>query len=143
MVWSLQSFEEEELNIYVAGNFVKDKPRVRAIAQQLESYGHSIVFKWYEVEPRDYGPHNALTDVAAVQAADALIILMDRDRVFRGTWVEYGIAIASHIPCYFIGQVNRDENIFMAHPMHRNIGEFPWASPTQLVSLIRVIREAR
>lgn len=83
--------------------------------------------KWFDVEPKDFGPHNAFADIVGVRKANVLIVLMDEDRQFRGTWCEVGMALAWGKPCYFIGHVNSDRVVFMSHPLIKSfIPEWPF-----------------
>ena len=108
------------MKIYVAGNFAEDRPRCRSIAVELTKFKHEITMQWYDVEPKDFGPHNAFADIAGVRDSDCLVVLMDEDRNFRGTWCEIGMALAWGKPIYFIGHVNQDRVVFMSHPLMKN-----------------------
>ena len=119
------------MKIYVAGNFAKDRPRCRSIAVELVKFKHQITFEWYDVEPKDFGPHNAFLDIAGVRDADVLVVLMDKDRKFGGTWCEVGMAIILDIPIYFIGDVNAGRVVFMSHPLVRSL-RFDWPMPNEV-----------
>ena len=113
------------MNIYVAGNYKEDRSQVEIIARVLEQHGHTITFKWWEtIKP---GVEKAVLDLDGVARADALVVLMENSRNYRGTWCEVGAALISEIPIYFIGDCESDL-IFRQHPLCYDFRtEFPHA----------------
>ncbi len=126
------------LKLYVAGNFAEDRPRCRSIAWQLERLGHVITVKWFDTEQKDFGAHNALIDYRGVRTADALIVLMDQERDFRGTWCEVGAAHVLGKPVYFIGDAYKKANVFRSHPLSLNFyTDWFWTKEIALVEKAR------
>ena len=102
------------MNIYVAGNYREDRYQVKSIADVLESHGHTVTFKWWEVVlPKT---QKAIRDLDGVARADALVVLMEKFRNYRGTWCEVGGALIRGIPVYFIGNCHSDL-VFRNHPL--------------------------
>lgn len=131
------------LKIYVAGNFATDRERCRSIAITLERLGHEITVKWFDTEPKDFGAHNSLIDYRGVRNADVLIVLMDQERDFRGTWCEVGAAHILGKPVYFIGDAYRDANVFRKHPLSLNFyTDWFWTKEIAAVEKARTISVA-
>lgn len=88
------------MRIYVAGKF-EDRKRCREIMTVLESWGHTITRDWTTAD--QFTAAEAFLDYEGVMAANALVIVAEQAFPFRGTYVEFGIAVARGIPIYLMG----------------------------------------
>ena len=116
------------MDIYVVGKW-QDRFKVRSIQADLRELGHQITVDW---TTSDFGPDGvlgtpqrmqeiALEDLQGVKDADAVVALIqDNNHVYKGVWVEIGIALADNKPVYVIGNAG-DTCIFMNHPAVRKI----------------------
>lgn len=118
------------MRLYVAGS-VLDRDRVRQIANILEGHGHTITFKWFDCT-NDSPAERAVMDLKGVADADVLVVYMQYDRKYRGSWVEVGAALAYGKFVYFIGQANHDL-VFRKHPLCKPFSKFSETAHTQIV----------
>lgn len=105
------------MKIYVATKY-EEWPRARDVAALLETWGHEITFKWWEVQAplKD----KAQMDLAGVQAADALVVIFEQDLPYRGAFVEFGAALGAGKPIFVLGNAIDDQMcVFVAHPLVR------------------------
>lgn len=105
--------------IYVAGKF-EDIERVRAVQDVLKGAGHTITFDWTRDED-GFTAVQAMRDMRGVLTADALVFVAYEDLGFRGSYVEFGMALMRGIPIYLIG-TGADRCLFTTLPqVHRGI----------------------
>ena len=105
---------DEPLKIYVAGSWA-DRELIRSRMTYLESnFNVSITHYWQDVEmdnknDKIFDRMKAERDIEGVKEAQILIVDMTNERyIYRGTYVEIGIALAQHIPIYWISKKNID-----------------------------------
>ena len=115
------------MKIYVAGKY-QEREQVRGIYRELRDKGHKITVDWTD---HDIYPHDAVAerlsdfaeeDVRGVKEADLFIGLMTNDHVYKGLWVEMGVALGEGMPVWIIGMAG-DTCIFMNHPRVRKFSE--------------------
>lgn len=89
------------MRIYVASKF--ENPRAPEVAAQLEAAGHEITYKWWDCSVAS--PEQALLDERGVRTAQALVLIVDGQGVWRysGALTEFGMALALRIPVYLLG----------------------------------------
>ncbi len=115
------------MKIYVAGKY-QDRERVKIIHGYLREMGHEITVDWtdHEIYPNDAVAERlasfAIDDVWGVLEADVYIGLMIEDFVYKGLWVEMGIALGKGIPVWLIGDAG-DSCIFANHPLVRKFAD--------------------
>lgn len=88
------------MNIYVSGSF-SEQERLRKETNRLQKLGHYVRGSWLaEVKKpaamtqMEWDKTLALTDIAEVYAADAIILDIDGKSTSGGRYVEWGIACA-------------------------------------------------
>lgn len=105
------------LHIYIAAPWV-ERARMPGISASIESAGHQITHKWWEVEST---PESDLTlpilrrqatcDVLGVQNADILLVINTSKS--EGKALEQGIAVASNKPIIIVGKRGEfSKNVF-------------------------------
>lgn len=90
--------------VYLASKF-ENKVAVKAAQRVLCTDGYEVVGDWTDQswDDPDLDVY-ALQAVMAVKECDAVVALMERkDWVYKGAWVELGIAIARWKPVFLIG----------------------------------------
>lgn len=100
------------MKVYVATKF-ENQTRAKEVAAQLEAAGHTITYKWWHNE--QLSADQAMADVWGVKLADAVVFIAENDYAYRGTYVEFGIAVATNTPIYVLGTAF-DSCIFMRLP---------------------------
>ena len=120
--------------IYIAGNFRYDRNIISELAKVFEDYGYKITCNWFlEEDSLKERIRKAIRDINGVSESDVLIVYMaERDRKYKGAWVEVGCALGLRIPVYFIGPYG-DECIFREHPLCQSFNDFP---DTELIDAI-------
>lgn len=89
------------MRVYVAAKW-EDRARARRVMSHLEERGHTITYDW--TGSAELSPNQALLDVEGVTAAEALVVLAEEPRAWKGTYVEFGIALGIGIPIYIVGR---------------------------------------
>ena len=115
------------MKIYVAGKW-EDRDQVRLVHQELRRLGHEITVDWTD---HDYPTDDiesilesyTLDDIWGVKEADLFIALMTVNYLYKGAWVEMGVALGKGIPVLVIGKAG-DSCIFMNHPLVRKLDSF-------------------
>ena len=93
------------MKVYVAGKW-DQKACVRNVVSKLESYGHTITYRWFDIEhdndcATDLRRTYADADIEGVRTADAVVLLMDDPAyAYRGTFTELGAALALDKPVH-------------------------------------------
>ena len=90
------------MHIYVAGKFT-EQDQVRGVADALESKGHTITKKWWELEQSDASTRSAmearrvgLAEMEGSAACEVMVVfLTDPSYPYKGTLCEMGIALGS------------------------------------------------
>ena len=100
-------------DLYVAGSW-SDRDRVREVMLALICQGHTITYDWTQVEQSS--TIQAQHDKRGVERADALVLVMEKEYIYRGAWVEMGIAVGLGIPVFVFGQANREWCLFFQLP---------------------------
>jgi len=124
-------FRRRGMKFYVAGSW-KDRNRCKELMGFLESLGHTITTDWTETDAPvsfDDNPFDdtskipfkrdcAVRDTHGAQECDVFIVLGDGDFKYGGALVELGIAIASGIAIWLVGdKIMRKNHIFYYHPL--------------------------
>lgn len=112
------------MRVYVAGKF-EEKGRVQEVQDVLKAHGHTVTFDWTRRADELETEANAVADIAGVREADALVVVMEREHTYRGTWVEVGAALISGKPVYCIGGGPHTDTVFTKHPLFRPFRLFP------------------
>lgn len=105
------------MNVYIAAPW-RSRFEMKAIAEKVELYGHTITHKWWEIEdiPEEARTasllkEQALKDVEGVINAD--VVLLVNSAKSEGKATESGIAIASGKPIIAIGRRGEhSQNVF-------------------------------
>lgn len=86
-----------KLKVYMASGWTS-RHRMEERAQELEALGVSIAERWWDGSHEGTSDaHDALMDIAGVEAADVFVALMDDPAyAYRGTFTELGAALALH-----------------------------------------------
>jgi hypothetical protein len=109
------------VRIYVAGKFERVHD-VRAVQEILRANGHTITFDWTR-DDLGFTSAQAMRDYMGVFKADALVIVAGEDLPYKGTYVEFGMALMKGIPIYILGK-GMDGCLFITMPqVHRGIDE--------------------
>lgn len=105
------------MKLYVAGKY-EHRFKVKMLMRFLQQYKHEITMDWTVGLPTDVGYPltNCLADVKGVQDADVYVGVFIEDYIYKGAYVEFGIALGLNKPCVFIGHA-ADTCIFTAHPL--------------------------
>lgn len=113
--------------VYVAGKF-EDSERVREVQAELRDLGHEITYDW--TRQAQVSVEQARADISGVMTADFLVMVLEKEYPYKGTWVEMGIAIGGGLPIFVLGSAWAKENIFLrlpsVHPIYsvRDIAAF-------------------
>jgi hypothetical protein len=105
------------MKLYVAGKY-EHRFKVKMLMRFLRQYKHEITMDWTVGLPTDVGYPltNCLADVKGVQGADVYVGVFIEDYIYKGAYVEFGIALGLNKPCVLIGHA-ADTCIFTAHPL--------------------------
>ena len=107
------------IKLYVAGKF-SDKDRIKDIMNFFTSQGdYKITKDWTTstVNDEGYPVKNCLADTQGVIDADAFVgVYINKEYIYRGSIVEFGIALGNGKRCIFIGH-GMDSCIFTNHPL--------------------------
>jgi nucleoside 2-deoxyribosyltransferase len=107
------------MKIYIAANYAYDRLPAQDLARILAAEGHTITQDWWSQSGQGLEAA-AINDLAGIDAADAIVMLMDRPREFRGVWVEMGCALAGGKQVIQIGPYGA-ACVFSAHPLVRRV----------------------
>jgi nucleoside 2-deoxyribosyltransferase len=121
------------MKYYIAGKF-DDHERVHELIEWVDRIGE-VTHDWTLLEPvsdkevpiLDEYRRTALLDFQGIDDCDIVVALMDREYIFRGTWVEVGYALAQGKEVVIIGRANAMRCNFSGHPrvsILDNIDEF-------------------
>lgn len=88
------------MKIYVATKW-EERFYARQVMDALVAAGHTITYDWTHGE--QISREQAELDKRGVMTADALVVIAERDLAYKGTYVEFGIAVARGIPIYIEG----------------------------------------
>lgn len=103
------------MKFYVATKF-ENMQAAREAMITLVQHGHEITHDWTVVPQESL--EAAADDINGVTAADALIILMDKDLPYQGTLFEIGCALGQEKPVYVIGNAPMTQTLFIKfHPL--------------------------
>jgi hypothetical protein len=82
-------------SFYIASKF-ENKAAVAALAAALESMGHTISHKWYEVETAymEDAPKHAREDFEGVRKCDIFAAIFVENFAYLNVYVELGAALA-------------------------------------------------
>jgi hypothetical protein len=100
------------MRIYVATKW-EERERAQAVMRVLYCLGHQITYDWTRSE--QFSEEQALCDVMGIHNADMLVILAEKDLPYKGTYVEFGVALTLGLPVYIIGP-GFDRCIFVKLP---------------------------
>jgi nucleoside 2-deoxyribosyltransferase len=91
------------MRVYVAGKYGDTtNPRVQEIQNELRAAGHKITYDW--TSDAQEGTNQAMADMNGVLTADAFVLVTEEHAVvYCGAICELGMALASGIPVYVIG----------------------------------------
>jgi len=103
------------VNVYVATKY-ENWERAAGLAAQLEAAGHVVTYKWWEAGPLGRA-EAARRDMRSVLAADALLLVVERELRYSGALTELGMALAAGIDVYVLGDAV--DNIFLELPQVR------------------------
>ena len=113
--------------IYVAGKF-QDRWYIRWVMAELQDRGHTITCDWTRHELAQDDPERqakcrafAQEDFQGVAEADLVILILEKDFPYKGSYVEMGMALARNIDVWVLGQAG-DSCIFMNLPQIRKFG---------------------
>lgn len=106
------------MRIYVATKW-EQRERAREVMQWLRWKDHTITYDWTQAE--QFSQAQAECDFDGVMAAEALVVLAEWDLPYKGTYVEFGVALAIGIPVYVVGP-GFDGCIFITLPNVHRIG---------------------
>jgi hypothetical protein len=108
------------IKAYVAGKF-EEKDEARKLMADLGRLGVSITHDWtvFDINNDDKS-ECAIHDANGVLDADFLAVVADKHLPYKGSYVEFGIALGRNIPVYVIGD-GMDGCVFIKHP---NIKKF-------------------
>ena len=80
-------------NIYIAGKY-EDRIRVKELMSLFEAFDHTITYDWTKNQEGDSSVICAITDLEAVKKADIVLAIAEKDYIYKGMYVEIGIALA-------------------------------------------------
>jgi len=102
------------MKIYVASKF-ENYPDVRRVYADLRQLGHEITLDWTEMG----GPTQevAVVEWNAIVSCDLFIGLFDKPFIFKGAWVEFGIALGHKKNCILVGEEIPQSCVFHLLPM--------------------------
>jgi len=85
----------------------------------LRTFGHNVTFNWTKRVIPDNPTAADLEeftelDIVAVQMSDVLVLICVNDVLYRGSYVEMGVALCSSHPVYLIGHAC-DSCVFTGH----------------------------
>ena len=114
-----QTIEENIMSrVYIAGKW-DDRDQVITLMSWLNKMSVVVSHDWTAQEHKEETMpewlRTATMDVAGIRQADFLVAIMDREYVFRGTWVEIGYALALGKTAMLVGAEARKTN-FCALP---------------------------
>lgn len=91
------------MRVYVAGKYGETtNPRVQEIQNELRAAGHKITYDW--TKDVQVGVNQAMADMNGVLTADAFVLVAeDHSVVYCGAVCELGMALASGMPVYVLG----------------------------------------
>ncbi len=91
------------MRVYVAGKFAPQTiTRVRAVQAELIAAGHHITYDWTADTVED--ANQAINDMHGVLGADVFVLVAeDHSVVYCGAVAELGMALASGLPVYVLG----------------------------------------
>ena len=116
------------MKFYVAGKY-QERDKVRVVFDELRKQGHEITLDWtnHEIYPNDAVDEKlgqfADDDVEGVRQADAFIGCLLNNHVYKGLWVEMGVALALEKPVYLVGSAG-DSCIFSNHHLVKKFKSF-------------------
>lgn len=93
------------MKIYVATKW-EQLERAREVMTRLTDEGHTITYDWTRSE--QLSKEQAQLDVEGVRAAQALVVLAEYDLPYKGTYVEFGIAVERNTPVFIVGPAFED-----------------------------------
>ena len=99
--------------LYVATKW-EARSRASEVMNLLRQAGHVITYDWTVSDLET--PEQAEFDLSGVVEADALILMVEHQAQYKGTYVELGAALASSIPVYVVGH-GMDKCLFLKHPL--------------------------
>jgi hypothetical protein len=103
------------IKAYVATKFER-KTEARELMADLGRLGVSITHDWTVFENGVHPASDcAIHDTNGVLDCDFVVILANDDLPYRGSYVEFGIALGTHKKIYLIGN-GMDRCIFANHP---------------------------
>ena len=108
------------MTFYLAGPY-SDREHLRTCASVIAGVsGWTCNARWLDGSHDGMSPMQAAKeDVADVRAADALVLVAERQSTKGGMWVELGIAIERPIPIVVVHPLGRDPrelNVFASYP---------------------------
>lgn len=91
------------MRVYVAGKYSPaTNERVREVQAALIAAGHTITYDWTRDEV--VGATQAINDMTGVLTADVFVLVAEaHDVVYCGAVAELGMALASGLPVYVLG----------------------------------------
>lgn len=101
---------------YVASGYaLRQSAEFQQALQTVQDLGYQLSYPWWENE--EFTAEKALEDVVGVMRADILVMFMPYSNyIYRGVWVEMGIALALNKPVYIVGDVSDSQCIFLLLP---------------------------
>ena len=97
------------MKIYLAATF-SEQEVMQNVAQRLKNQGHEITSTWIygQWQPKvqnfyDFGKSMALKDLTDLASSDLMILDLEKTSTTMGKMVEFGYAVARHIPVWTIG----------------------------------------
>ena len=86
--------------------------RAREVQAQLAAAGHVITYDW-TADELPMNATQAINDMTGVLTADVFVLLAEEDVAYCGAVAELGMALASGIPVYVLGDALDDRCIFL------------------------------
>jgi nucleoside 2-deoxyribosyltransferase len=111
------------MKIYLAGKW-EERERIGEYAKRLESTGHTITWRWFDHEIPGAVPEQcAVLDKWGVEHADVCIYIFEREKAYKGTYTELGMAIAFNKRMILVGNA-ADRNVFAHYPLVERVKTF-------------------
>lgn len=107
------------MKFYVATKW-ENAPRARDVMYELVGMGHEITHDWTQYPQED--TRAAVEDLEGVKAADAIIVIAEKDFAYLGTLVEIGCALGLGKNVYVLGDAYVTTSLFFRHPLVLKIG---------------------
>lgn len=88
------------MKVYVATKW-ENRVRAKYVMQWLRENGHQVTFDWTVSDQESV--EGATSDMMGVLQSEIMVVLAEDDYAFRGTYVEFGMAVAAGLPVIIVG----------------------------------------